>query len=114
MQTIKVHGITYKHVSAGNDGGGEDVSKRETLSDEEGVVLEVGLENSDGLEGLLLGSVDVLLVVGVTSDQGAEPGTEVGKNLSVGEGHPLQDGSVVLLGLSEKGGLLVLGGDYNR
>jgi hypothetical protein len=68
-------------------------------------------------DGGVLGSsiqrvLDVLLVVGVLSDQWAESTTELGKQLSVGEREPSEDGSVVLLGLAEEGGLLVLRSDY--
>jgi hypothetical protein len=38
----------------------------------------------------------------------------VGKDLHVEERHPLEDSGVVLLGLAEESGLLVLGGDYKR
>lgn len=100
--------------AAGDDADGEQVSEGDALANEEGVVQEVLLNNVDGLGGGLLGVINGLLVVGVPAQQGAVPGTEVGENLHVEEGSPLQDGSVVLLGLAEQGGLLILGGDCFR
>lgn len=100
--------------SAGKEGGTEDIGKGDTLTNKVGVGNEVSLEGRDGLEGSLGGLIDNLLVVAVDTQQRAVPGTELGQNLSVQEGHPAEDGSVVLLGLAEKGGLLVLGGDYEQ
>ena len=97
--------------ATGDDAGSEDVGKSEALTNEVGVDEEVVLEGTDGLGGGLLGILDGLLVVGVTANQRAEPATESGEDLSVGEGHPSEDGGVVLLGLAEESGLLVLGGD---
>ena len=54
----------------------------------------------------------VLLVEGVAANERTEPAAEVREELGVGEGHPAEDGGVVLLGLAEEGGLLVLGGDF--
>ncbi|TIA29845.1 hypothetical protein D6C78_09973 [Aureobasidium pullulans] len=100
--------------AAGDDAGSEDVGKSEALTNEVGVDEEVVLKGTDSLGGGLLGGVDGLLVVGVTADQRAEPATEGGEDLSVGKGHPSEDGGVVLLGLAEEGGLLVLGSDCMR
>ncbi|THZ80313.1 hypothetical protein D6C84_07549 [Aureobasidium pullulans] len=100
--------------AAGDDAGSEDVGKSEALTNEVGVDEEVVLKGTDSLGGGLLGGVDGLLVVGVTADQRAEPATEGGEDLSVGKGHPSEDGGVVLLGLAEESGLLVLGGDYGN
>jgi hypothetical protein len=97
--------------ATGDDAGSEDIGKSEALTNEVGVDEEVVLEGTDGLGGGLLGILDGLLVVGVTANQGTEPATEGGEDLSVGEGHPSEDGSVVLLGLAEESGLLVLGSD---
>jgi hypothetical protein len=99
---------------AGEERGSEDIGQGDTLTNKVGVGSEVSLEGSNGLEGSLGGVIDVLLVVGVETHQGAVPGTELGQDLSVGEGQPAEDGSVVLLGLAEEGGLLVLGGDYEQ
>jgi hypothetical protein len=99
--------------AAGDDADGEQVSEGDALANEEGVVQQVLLNNVDGLGGGLLGVINGLLVVGVPAQQGAVPGTEVGENLHVEEGSPLQDGSVVLLGLAEQSGLLILGSDYS-
>lgn len=100
--------------TAGDEAGSEDIGEGEALADEVGVDEEVVLEGLDGLEGGLLAVLDVLLVVRVTADEGAEPSTESGEDLGVGVGHPSQDGGVVLLGLAEESGLLVLGGDCMR
>jgi hypothetical protein len=74
----------------------------------------VGLKDGKGLDGALGSLVDGLLVVSVETHQGAVPGTELGEKLSVGERQPAEDGSIVLLGLAEQSGLLVLGGDYEQ
>lgn len=98
--------------AAGNDAGGEQVGESQALTNEVCVCHEVLLKDVDGLESGLLRILDVLLVVGVAAKNGAEPATEGAEDLSVGEGHPSQDGGVVLLGLSEQAGLLVLRGDW--
>jgi hypothetical protein len=104
-------GVPEELEAAGDNAGGEEIGKGEALADEVGVDEEVVLEDLDGGLGGLEGLVDVLLVVGVTADQGTESGTKDREDLSVGEGHPAEDAGVVLLGLAEEGGLLVLGGD---
>jgi hypothetical protein len=71
----------------------------------------VSLEDSDGAQGNLGSLIDGLLVVGLEAEQRAVPSTETGQKLTVGEGQPADDGSIVLLGLAKEGGLLVLGGD---
>ena len=70
------------------------------------------LEDLNGFEGLFLGGVDVLLVVGFTANQGTEPRAQWRHDLGVGEGHPPQDVGIVLLCLSQERGLFILGGDY--
>lgn len=100
--------------STGKEGGSEDIGKGDTLTNKVGVGSEVSLEGRDDLEGALGGLIDSLLVVTIKTQQRAVPGTELRQNLSVHEGHPAKDGSVVLLGLAEKGGLLILGGDYEQ
>jgi hypothetical protein len=99
---------------AGEEGGSEDISQSDALTNKEGVGGEVSLKRSDGLQGSLGSLVDGLLVVAIESEEGTVPGTELGEDLSVGEGQPAEDGSVVLLGLAEESGLLVLGGDYEQ
>jgi hypothetical protein len=96
------------------DAEGEDVSEGDALANEVGVDQEVLLEDADGLEGSLLGVLNVLLVVGVAALERTEPATKRGEDLLVGEGHPPQDGGVVLLGLAKEGGLLILRGDWNK
>lgn len=99
---------------AGEERGREDISQSDTLTNKVGVGGEVSLKRSDGLHGSLSGLVGGLLVVGLETEEGTVPGTELGEDLSVGEGQPAEDGSVVLLGLAEESGLLVLGGDYEQ
>lgn len=113
--------------TAGNDTDGEEVSQRDTLADEVGVVLEVLLNGGDSLGSGLGGVVDGLLVVGVTADQRAVPLAQGGKDLGltmfwlvkklnrgwriyayVEVAGPLQDRGIVLLGLTQQCGLLVL------
>lgn len=72
------------------------------------------LEDLDGLEGLFLGGVDVLLVVRFTASQGTEPTAQLQHDVGVGEGHPFQDAGVVLLCLSQERGLFILDGDYKQ
>lgn len=97
--------------SAGQETGSVDISEGDTLANEVGVLGEVSLENGDVLQGNLGGLLNILLVVGVLADQGAVPSTEAGQELRVGIGQPAEDGSIVLLGLAQEGGLLVLGGN---
>lgn len=104
-------GVPEELETAGEDAGGKDIGEGDALADEVGVDKEVVLEDLDIGSGGLEVVVDALLVVGVTADQRAEGATESGEDLGVGEGHPAEDAGVVLLGLTEKGGLLVLGGD---
>ena len=97
--------------ATGGNASSEEIGEGDTLADEEGVVEEVLLNNGEVLLGSLDGIVDVLLVVGRITLEGGEPSNEGGEDLRVEEGHPLQDGSIVLLGLAKESGLLVLGGD---
>lgn len=97
--------------SAGQKTSSEDISEGDALANKVGVLGEVSLENRDVLQGNLRGLLNILLVVGVLADQGAVPSTEAGEELRVGIGQPAEDGSIVLLGLAQEGGLLVLGGD---
>ena len=105
--------LLVKEVLEATDGNAssEKIGEGDALADEEGVVEEVLLDNGEVLLGSLDGIVDVLLVVGRLTLEGSEPSNEGGEDLRVEEGHPLQDGSIVLLGLAKKSGLLVLGSD---
>lgn len=69
--------------TAGNDANGEEVSQRDTLTNQVGVVLEVLLDSGDGLRSILGGFIDGLLVVGVTADQGAIPLAQGGEDLGL-------------------------------
>jgi hypothetical protein len=99
---------------AGEESGSEDIGQSDTLTNKVGVGGEVLLKGSDGLQGSLGSLIDGLLVVGLESEERTVPGTELGEDLRVGEGQPAEDRSIVLLGLAEEGGLLVLGGDYEQ
>ena len=80
--------------AAGDDASGEEIGKGDALANKEGVVLEVGLSNGDGLEGSRLSVLNSLLVVGGLAKERAVPGTEVGEDLGVEEREPLQDGGI--------------------
>lgn len=96
----------------GQEGSSEDISESDTLANEVGVGSQVSLKDSDLGDSDLGGLIDGLLVVAIETEERAVPGSEAGDDLAVGEGHPAHDGGIVLLGLAEKSGLLVLGGDY--
>ena len=106
--------LLVKNVGEGaeKEGGSEDISQGDALADQVGVGGEVLLKDGNGLQSSLGDLVDGLLVVGVEAEERAVPATELDEQLAVGEGHPANDGGIVLLGLAKKGGLLVLGGDY--
>lgn len=100
--------------SAGEERSSEEISEGDALADEVGVSSEVGVEDAELLQGSLGSIVNTLLVVAVEAKERTEPGAEADKELRVGEGQPPEDGSVVLLGLAEKSGLLVLRGHFNN
>lgn len=121
--------------TAESDTSREEISECDALADEVGVVSEVLLEDVENLGSLDSGLIDSLLVVDSTA---LEREVLFGKrvdDLSVEERQPLQDGGVaslyssvvcssdyfmfvsqgidlLLLGLAEEGGLLVLGSDF--
>ena len=72
---------------------------------------EVLVKHADSLESFLLGVINRLLVVGITTDEGTEPSTERRQDLAVGKGHPSENRGVVLLSLTQKACLLVLRGN---
>lgn len=96
--------------STGHESSSEEISEGDALANQVGVLGEVVLENSKGVVGSLDSLIDNLLVVALEAQEGAVPASKAGENLAVGERHPADDGSVVLLGLAKEGGLLVLGG----
>lgn len=98
-------------VTTAGDGGNEEIGSGDSLTNQEGLGQKVGIQDADELLNISLSGIDVLLVVGILSDEWAEPGTELWQQSGVGEGHPLEDQGVVLLGLAQEGGLLVLGSD---
>ena len=73
---------------------------------------EMLIEDRHGFKGVFAGFVNVLFVVRVAADEWAEPASEGWENLMVGEGHPADDGGVILLGFAEKAGFLILRRDY--
>lgn len=103
--------VQEKGECASAETSGEDISQGQTLTDEVSVSGKVRLQHREVLQGGLGAVLDGLLVVRVPANQGAVPATETGEELRVGIRHPAQDGSIVLLGLAKKGGLLILGGD---
>lgn len=90
----------------------EVIGQGDTLANEVGVGSEVRLEDSDVLQGSLGSLIDILLVVAVQAHEGTVPAAEARQNLSVDKGQPTEDGSIVLLGLTQEGSLLVLGSHY--
>lgn len=98
-------------VCATDNTGSKDISEGDTLTDEEGAGSEVSLqdlESSAGCSGVVL---DGLLVVGGSTSKREVPGAKAADEVGVGERHPAKDGSIILLGGAQEGGLLVLGGD---
>lgn len=98
----------------GQKGGSEDISQGDALANQVGVGSEVLLEDGRDLHGSLGGLIDGLLVVAVEAEERAVPSRKLRDEIAVGKGHPADNGSIVLLGLAEESGLLVLGGDYNQ
>lgn len=92
-------------------GGDEEIGESDALGDEEGVEEEVRVDDTNGLAGASSSLINVLLVVGHATDQREEPLSNLGEDLGVGERHPAEDLGVIALGLAEKSGLIVLGGD---
>lgn len=103
--------VEDKLETASGNTGGVEVGEGEALANEVGVDQEVVLEDLQAVASLLLGILNVFLVVRVLADEWAEPACESGEELGGCERAPLEDRGVVLLGLTEKGGLFVLGGN---
>ena len=70
------------------------------------------LEDVNSLESGLCRVLHILLVVWLETGNWAVPATDLGEDLLITEGQPFEDGSIVLLGLAEEGGLLILRRDY--
>jgi hypothetical protein len=98
--------------STGDDGGCEEISEGEALAHKESLVLEMVLQDTDNPERGCLSSVNALLVVRVATNQRTEPRAKVGKDLGVCKGHPPEDRGIVLFGLPQERGLLILGSDW--
>lgn len=105
--------VPHKLETTSDQRNSVDISKGEALANEESVDKEVRFEDLGSAVASLLVVFDALLVVGVLSNQGAEPASDVREDFAVDEGHPSDDLGVVLLCLSKECGLLVLRGDYN-
>jgi hypothetical protein len=92
----------------------------DTLTNKVGVGSEVSLEGSNGLEGSLGGVIDgawyrPLMGLDAYNKKNVDDAAKAAlKAVAALETQPAEDGSVVLLGLAEEGGLLVLGGDYEQ
>lgn len=69
---------------------------------------EVFIEDRHGFEGTFASFVNVLFVVRIAAYEWAEPASKGWEDFGVGEGHPADDGGIILLGLAEKAGFLVL------
>ena len=69
---------------------------------------EVFTKDRHGFKGSFAGFVNILFVVRVAADEWAEPASEGWEDLVIGEGHPADDGGIILLGLTEKIGFLIL------
>lgn len=80
--------------AAGDQASGEEIGEGDALTDKVSVVGEVSIDNGDDGESLLLSLVNSLLVVGGLAKERAEPVAELGEDLAVEEGHPLEDGSI--------------------
>lgn len=98
--------------SAVAETGSEEISQSYTLTNKESVTGKVLLKDIECFQSTGRGFLNSLLVVGFLAKDWAEPGTDVWNNFRVGKAHPAKDGGIVLLGLSEKGSLLVLGSNY--
>ena len=69
---------------------------------------KVFIENRHGFKGVLASFVNILFVVRVAANEWAEPASEGWEDLMVGEGHPADDGGIILLSLPKKAGFLIL------
>ena len=92
----------------------EDIGECDAFADKEGMNEEVFIENFDSLERFGFSVFDILFVVGVVPKKRTEPASESWKNFRIGEGHPSDNGCVILLGLAQEASFLVLRGDFDR
>lgn len=73
----------------------EKIGQSDALTNQEGVDEEVAFEDSESLRSESLGIFHTLLVVGILSDQRAEPATEGREDFGVRERHPTDDRGTV-------------------
>jgi hypothetical protein len=106
--------IQKEHEAAGDDADDEEIGEGEMVADEIGVDAEVVLHDLEALQRGIHALLDFLLVEGPAADERVEPAAERGEDLGVGEGHPPQDGGVVLLRVAEERGPLVLRRDCSK
>ena len=90
----------------------DEIGKSQSLANEVGVVEQVGVEVFQDLLYEGFSGIDGLLVVGISSDSGTEPGSERGKDFGIREGTPLNDFSICFGVLGDKSCIRVLLGDY--
>ena len=69
---------------------------------------EVFIEYRNRFKRIFAGFVNVLFVVRIAANEWAEPSPKGWEDLGVGERHPADDGGIILLGLAEKAGFLIL------
>ena len=69
---------------------------------------EVFVKDRDCFESIFTGFVNVLFVVRDAAYEWVEPASKGWEDFLVGEGHPAYDRGIVLFGLAEKAGFLVL------
>ena len=100
-----------EHEADGDKPGTEKVSQSDLLTNQEGFAIQVLFYHVNGCLGHVGEHIYSLLVVGTDADQRQIHLHEGDDDFRVKEGHPLQYDGVVLLGLSEKRGLFVLGGN---
>lgn len=80
--------------TTGGDSSGEEISEGDAVTNEVGVAEEVVLDNLEGLESLLGGIINGLLVIWVTADKRAEPAAQRAKDLVVEVGQPSENGGI--------------------
>lgn len=83
--------------TTGDDTSSVEISKGDTLTGKVSVVLEVGLDGTNGLQSSLGGVLNSELVVWGTSDQRTEPTSESGEDIMVEVRHPLENGGIAVV-----------------
>jgi hypothetical protein len=106
--------VEEEHEAASDDADDEEIGQGKVVPDEVGVGAQVVLHDLEALQRGVHALLNFLLVEGPAADQRVEPAAEGGEDLGVGEGHPPQDGGVVLLRVAEESGPLVLRRDCSK